>query len=311
MSTVLTATLALVLGGGGMPPQAAAPAPALSAPAQPVTATVRPTVPVTLHYQSGCTVEQGLEPGCGSGEAALSAEQVGTLARLFDLKAEFRPVQEGEVGPYLDLSVTQSRLGLNGIGGQPSYVEGEAAYYSAAQVISFIAQVTDGAYLTATPRLTLHTERTALDMGPVSPQRLREFFSADLPMAVATALLPHILDKPLSCKEENVCNYPGVSTIVWGEQPQRIQTGLAAGEVAVILTAGPRLEPSGDPGVITSVGIVEPGGWATFYLPSAPARLVADPAQITLRPEDAGNALLVRLTNTPLNNLKAGIVQPK
>ncbi|WP_261663639.1 hypothetical protein [Deinococcus sp. Marseille-Q6407] len=306
MQTALIATLALVLGGAGAP----AGTPSVPVSASPVApaAAARPVVQVPLHFQEGCRGGSD-SVVCSSSEAALSAEQVTALAGLFGLAVRFRPAQAGEEGPFLDLSVTTGRIGLTGIGTGPRFKQGGKAYYSASTILGFTAQVTDGAYFTATPQLSLHTGRATLNMGPVSPQRQREFFSG-LAASAAGILLQPLLNRPLSCDAPDVCHYPGISTYVWGGHPQRIQTGLPAGEVALLVMTGQGLGPEQTPGIITAASLVQPGGWATFYLPQAPAQLVTDPARITLQPQDAGNALLVRLTGTPLDQLAGrGIVR--
>ncbi|MDO4262706.1 MAG: hypothetical protein Q4C67_00740 [Deinococcus sp.] len=311
MFTVPMAALALMLGGGSAGSAAPSrPAP-LPIPARPMTlAQQTPAIiAVPLRMDGGCTAVQEAQPCTGRYGATLSEQQIRALAQLLGLKANFRPTESGQPGPYLDLSVTESRLGINGIGTEPSFVQGGEAYYSASQVLGFIAQVSAGAQFTATPRLTLHTDRATLDMGPLSPQQTRELLS-ELGWVAAQALLPHFLEQPLTCTQEGECEYPGSMIAVGGDPFQRIQTGLPAGEVALILTAAPQVEPSGHPGVLASVGVVEAGGWAKFSHLPTPVRLVGDPAKVTLRPQDAGNALLVRLTGVPVSELAQGTVQP-
>ncbi|MFC6591183.1 hypothetical protein ACFP81_03485 [Deinococcus lacus] len=238
MTTVLTVTLALVLGGGGMPPQVTPASPTLTstAPARPAVAPLQPTgpviVPVTLHIQESCHAAQAPSL-CPSGDLALSGEQVQMLAQLFGIKAKFRPVQAGEVGPQLELSASIGWVGSTGTQLSPQYEEGHVSYYSAGDVLAFIARVTPGARFTAVPHFTLQTSRATLDMGAVSPERLRQLFSG----------FSHAADKvfpreALSCDGAGSCTYSGITIILLGEQPQRLQTGLKAGEVALLVVGG-------------------------------------------------------------------------
>ena len=112
-----------------------------------------------------------------------------------------------------------------------------------------------------------------------------------------------------------------------GKEPHTLQTGLPAGEVVMLVTAEP---PSNEPveyidtppGVTPptpqpedvnyafSIAEVQVGGTVTLKATAKQLDFKKDIRELTAR---GGNkpALLVRLTNTPLNNLKTGIFLPK
>lgn len=103
-------------------------------------------------------------------------------------------------------------------------------------------------------------------------------------------------------------NYAGNSRSITGvvNLPKHvIQTGLKPGEVVVLATKRDRGTYSGDVAPVGSDGMV------TLYSEQKHLNFVTDPAQLS--PYASGgrvNALLLRVTNIPLRNLKSGILTP-
>ena len=112
-----------------------------------------------------------------------------------------------------------------------------------------------------------------------------------------------------------------------GQNQHTIQTGLPAGEVVMLITAEtPNNEPVeyiGTPADATpptsepdgasyafSIAEVQAGGMATFRASAAQLNFTADIRGLSPQGGGRKSALLVRVTNTPLNNLKSGIFVP-
>jgi hypothetical protein len=90
-----------------------------------------------------------------------------------------------------------------------------------------------------------------------------------------------------------------------------VKTKLHPGEVVLLALRTDTSTPDHVGAFVTDVAPVEEGGLVTFKIPQAKIRFIFNPTQ--LGPEPSGgriNALLVRVTHTPLNNLKSGIVVP-
>jgi len=86
-----------------------------------------------------------------------------------------------------------------------------------------------------------------------------------------------------------------------------LQTGLNPGEVVMLMTRARK----GQAEYLGDVAPVQPDGSVRLVSSSSRLRFVTDPAQLTPSPSDGRvPALLVRVTNVPLNNLKAGILTP-
>lgn len=87
----------------------------------------------------------------------------------------------------------------------------------------------------------------------------------------------------------------------------KVQTGLKPGEVVMLVT-----EPKAEWGqYLADVAPVNPDGTATFYEQQPRLRFVVSPTQLT--PNSTNGripALLVRVTNVPLRDLKSGIFLP-
>lgn len=259
------------------------------------------TVALPLHVAE-CS-DPHAQSGLPCGEPALALRQVQQLAQLYRLEATVK-------GRDLSLNVMESggKAGVYGIGTPAQFERGGELYFLASPVLNFISQVADGAYFTATPRLTLHSQQATLDMGPLAQDQLRNFFS-NLSLDVVQQLVPSAFEQQQSC--DGNCLSPGITSVIWVEQPQRLRTGLEAGEVALIVTTGPQPGQPEKLGFITSVAVVEADGWATFYLPTAPQQWVTDPEGLRLTPANEGHALMVRLTHTPIQQLtEKGIVPP-
>lgn len=261
MLTTLT-TFALLAGGGLPPPRQ----PTLVSSATAITtASKGATISVPLQLNQTCSKNGTV---CSSGEPALALTQIRALAKVFGANATIsRPSTTSP--ETLNLEFPVSRVGIYGIGLPASFTLKSESYYTASTILGFLAQNSPSAYFTASPRLQLHTDRMTVDMGAVPAHKVKLFFSG-LALSTAEALLPETFRPATPCEK---CDSLGVTSITWSAlPPKRLQTNLAAGEVAMLLTYSPESSPHAP--YVTATGIVGKGGWVSFPVEKLPTRMV-------------------------------------
>ncbi len=301
MLTTLT-TVAL-LAGGGMP-ASRQPTPAASS--TPITTASNGIISVPLQVGQNCPKDDVV---CASGEPALSLTQIRSLAKVFGVNVRLTKASTTSL-VTLNLEFPNVHVRIYGIGLPTSFTLKGESYYSAGSILSFLAQSSPNAFYTASPRPQLHTDRVTVDMGALPTNKVKFLFSG-LASPIVEALLPDTLRPTAPCEK---CDIPGVAYSTWSDlPPQRLQTNLAPGEVALLLTYNPKnfRGLNLNTPYVAAVGIVEAGGWVNFPVEKRPTRLVTDPAQLRPDPLNAGNGLLLRMTNTPLGHPTEGIISIK
>ena len=204
-------------------------------------------------------------------------------------------------GQLETLSDGQIRLNLGDskVNLPPNFSVGGERYFLAAAVASGLYNgQSDNVQLTGYARPTLHLGKLTLNFGDGS--------LADFGKAYYRGLTLELLGAALMTPDsaEGV-SYSVVLSDPSGTAHHRVQTGLKPGEVVMLATLldGRSLLMDSAP--------VAADGTVTLDMPQTKLRFVSDPTQLTSAPaDDRTPALLVRVTNIPLSNLKSGIFVP-
>ncbi|RTR25341.1 hypothetical protein [Deinococcus radiophilus] len=181
-------------------------------------------------------------------------------------------------------------------------------YYSAATVLKSLTEIVPDAYLTPLPRLGMQVSGLNVDFGLATASEAQRFLD-DLSFPLVTTLLPEVFEGTAECPDEKTCEFvlPTVASPATAQLSRRVQTGLPAGEVVMLVMP----EPKDGGGYYVATAPVQAGGWAELRVREQPQQFVTDTAAVLAKPENLGHALLVRMTNTPLNDLASGIIQPQ
>ncbi|GBF05219.1 hypothetical protein DAERI_030385 [Deinococcus aerius] len=199
----------------------------------------------------------------------------------------------------------------------PEFQQGGQGYVQAAAPIAIAIReaVTPQLQLRGydNPLLTLGSERLQLGSA-AAPVNGVDFYPALLPTLVNVVLGTMDKGQPINVggiNRRSLLNGPyGASSLTitsYVPVSHKIQTGLKLGEVAMLVTE----RGSGWAQYLADAAPVGPDGTATFYGQPSNLRFVTSPAQLS--PYPGGGripALLVRITNVPLRNLKTGIFLP-
>ncbi|WP_261663353.1 hypothetical protein [Deinococcus sp. Marseille-Q6407] len=187
---------------------------------------------------------------------------------------------------------------------------GGELYYRASSVLGFLIQQGGEARFSSLPGLSLEVRGRVIGLQLGSAAQGEELLR-ELSFTFLEALLPEAFRPAAQCPSPESCSSssPIVSARMSSGESYRVQTGLAEGEV-VMLALPLSAQGPDDASYAVAVSPVDDQGWAEFSVSEAPKRFVSRREAVLSRPENRGNALLVRVTNTPLNDLWGGIIQP-
>lgn len=181
----------------------------------------------------------------------------------------------------------------------PSFTrDGERYFLAAALASTLYNERVEQVQLQGYERPSLRFNNLTLNFGDGTQAGFGKAFYRGL----ALELLGYIL---FDARTDGTLSY-SISTVVpGGSEEHRVQTGLKPGEVVLLATkrAGSNYDLDTAP--------VQADGTAVLSIAPTKLRFVSDPAQLGPYPSGGRiNALLVRVSNIPLNQLRQGIFVP-